>query len=68
MDIGENLRRLRERKGYTQGQLAELVDRSRPLVNQWECGTKTVPSALLPVLGNVLDCTVDDLLAENKDD
>ena len=65
MDIGKNLKTLRERKGYTQEQLAKLVDRSRPLINQWEHGTKTVPSALLPIIGSVLDCTVDELLADD---
>ena len=38
MSIAQNIRRLRERKGVTQEELAKAIGMSRPAVTQWETG------------------------------
>lgn len=57
----------RNDKGLTQGELAKLVDVSRPHINDWE-NRKYMPSAfMLCNLADIFDCTVDELLGRTSD-
>lgn len=63
MSVGENIRRLRRTKDYTQEQLASRVGVSQTMIAQIERGTK-IPTILLGRdIASVLECTLDDLIA-----
>ena len=59
-----NIKRYRERAGMTQNDLAQLLRLNQKAVSQWETG-ETMPSAdKLPALARALDCTIDELFAD----
>ena len=62
MNIGETIRHLRRERDITQEVLAEYLGVSSKAVSQWEC-SRTMPDiAQLPVLANVFEVTIDELL------
>ena len=59
------IERMRKKKGISQAELAKQIDVAQSNVSQWETG-KAFPSAeKLPMLSNILDCTIDDLFKNN---
>ena len=59
--LGNRLRELREAKGLTQAQLADLIGVSRKTVNTVENGV-FVPSTVVALkLAGALGCTVEEL-------
>lgn len=62
MNLGLNIKNLRLAKGMTQEELAEYTGVSSRAVSRWENG-KTYPDiSLLPILANIFEVTVDELL------
>lgn len=55
------IRAYRERRGYTQRELAGVVGVSEVTVFQWENGSRTPSSRILPALSSALGCQIDDL-------
>lgn len=55
------IRAYRERRGYTQRELAGVVGVSEVTVFQWENGSRTPSSRILPALSTALGCQIDDL-------
>ena len=62
MQIGDNVRRFRKKKGITQEELAEQINVGRTMVVRIETGTKVPPLLIAAKIADVLGCTVDDLL------
>ena len=59
--LGNRLRELREAKGLTQAQLADLIGVSRKTVNTVENGV-FIPSTVVALkLAGALDCAVEEL-------
>lgn len=66
MSIGANIRRIREEKGITQVELAEMAGTSQPYLNRIEM-EKQVPSAkVIVAAAKAFGCLVDDLLKEDE--
>ena len=65
--FSENLRRLRQAKGYTQEQVADHLGVSPQSVSRWECGTTFPDILLLPAIAEHYCVTVDDLFREGVD-
>ena len=64
MAFAENVKRLREAKGLTQAELANLVEVSQPTVAQYEKGLK-VPTIITGVLlAKRLNTTCEKLVNE----
>ena len=63
----ENLRRLRKAKGLTMKELGEMVDVSESMIQMVETGKRKPSFELLLKLGEVLGCSVDDLVREQKE-
>lgn len=62
MNIGENIKKLREKKNIKQAELAEKTGVTQAMICQIERGTKN-PSLQVGVdIAKVLDCTVEELL------
>ncbi len=60
---GETIRALREKKGYTQKTLAELLQVSDKAVSKWETGRGLPDITLLEPLGAALGVSVAELLS-----
>ena len=65
MSIGQNVKRLREEKGLTQVQLAEEVGIGRSYLCRIERDSATLNLNLATVIADKLDCSVEDLAAQN---
>ena len=63
--FSNNLRRLRQAKGYTQEQTADQLGVSPQSVSRWECGTTFPDIMILPAIAELYCVTVDDLFREN---
>ncbi len=62
MNIGLNIKKLRLTRGMTQEELAEYTGVSSRAVSRWENGITFPDISLLPVLANIFEVTVDELL------
>jgi transcriptional regulator with XRE-family HTH domain len=59
--LPDALRFLRERRGWSQEQLAEAMGTRRPVVSAWECGTKSPSLEALGSLAEALELDLGDL-------
>ena len=59
---GETIRALREKKGYTQRQLGELIMVSDKAVSKWERGDSLPDVVMLKTIADLYGMRVDDLL------
>lgn len=55
----------RKKAGLTQMQVANALGITDAAVNQWEKGKTFPKTELLPKLAKLLNCTVDELLADD---
>ncbi|MDE7364508.1 MAG: helix-turn-helix domain-containing protein [Ruminococcus sp.] len=62
MSLGENLKNIRLERGFTQEQLASVVDVNRVNLAKYENGTKVPSVAVLIEIANALECSIDGLL------
>ena len=66
MDFGEKIKELREAKGMTQQNLADLLFVTRQTVSRWEGGSRYPDLVTAKNLADILDTTVDALMADDK--
>ena len=62
MNIGANLRRLREAVNMSQGELAQKVNVSQSMICQIERGSKSMTISLGAEIASVLGCELQDLI------
>lgn len=62
--VGDNIKRLRTNKGWTQEQLAEKVDRTRSTVTQWESGWSKPHMNTVELLAQIFEVTPADIVGE----
>lgn len=67
MEIGSQIKRLRQRRGITQEALAQHFGISAQAVSKWERGTAAPDIALLPQLSAYFGVTIDELFALSDD-
>ena len=65
--FGENLRRLRIAKNYTQEQAAQLLHISPKSLSRWECGSTMPDVMILPEIARLYGVLVDDLYKESPE-
>lgn len=58
VELGQRLRRARERIGMSQEALAEAVERDQKAVSEYENGKRKLPAAELPTFARVLGIPV----------
>ena len=72
--LNDNLKRIRQKKGFTQEELAARVNVVRQTVSKWEKGLSVPDADLLQSLADVLEVSVSELLGaaaiepENRDE
>lgn len=59
-----NIKQIRADNKMTQEQLAEVLEIDRSTVAKWENGSAMPRAKMLSKLAELLNCTVDDLLAD----
>ena len=64
--LGERIRILRKKKGYSQEQLARKLHVTQGAVSQWEKNITTPAADQLKSLAEIFDTTVDSLLDEEQ--
>ena len=57
-----NIKHIREKKNFSQNQLADLVGVDRSAIAKWETGKAKPTADNLLKLAEVLDCSIDELL------
>lgn len=62
MSFAENLKQIRKQNGYSQEELAELLDVSRQAVGKWEQGQGYPEVEKLLLLSKKLNISLDDLM------
>ncbi len=62
INIGLNIKKLRLSKGMTQEELAEYTGVSSRAISRWENSITFPDITLLPILANIFEVTVDELL------
>ncbi len=64
VDIGKNIRRLRQEKGITQTELAQKLGVTCQAVSKWETSVNFPDIALVPRIAELLGVTIGELFAE----
>ena len=59
------IKALREAKGYSPGELAQMMGVSRPAVVKWETGKSSPRSDKLPLLAQILGVEVGQLYTQH---
>lgn len=65
MTFGEKLSKLRREHGYTQEQLADVLDVTRQSISKWESNISYPETEKLVRIGKLFDCSMDYLLNED---
>ena len=60
-----NLKKYREKKGYTQEAVAVSIGVSQQCIDHWEHGRREPNITKLKKLAKLFGCTIGDLLAED---
>jgi transcriptional regulator with XRE-family HTH domain len=64
VELGNRITTLRKLKGYSQEELSQLINISRPSLTQIELGKRNITAIELSILSQKLDVSLDNLLAE----
>lgn len=67
MEIGNQIKQLRQRRGITQETLAQQFGLTAQAVSKWECGSAAPDIELLPALSAYFGVTIDELFALSDD-
>lgn len=62
INIGENIKKLRNEKDVTQEQLAEFLNISNVAISKWERGETFPDISLLPIIAKYFNVTIDALI------
>ena len=65
--LGTNIREFRLKKGYTQEQLAYELGVSSQTISRWENGTTYPDIVMLPMIAELFDTSIDNLMGYAKE-
>ena len=65
MNLGNNIKQLRQQKNMTQEQIAEKLGVTYQAVSKWETNANTPDISLLPAIASLLGVSIDALFADN---
>lgn len=64
--LGENIKTLRKRKGYSQETMAQQLNIVRQTLSKWEKGISVPDADMLTKIADLFEVTVEDLLGGNN--
>lgn len=56
------IKKMREKRGLTQKELAELIKKKQQHISRWETGLHKPTIEVLKELADILNCQIDDLI------
>lgn len=65
MDFGRNLKRKREERNLTQGEVAERISDTQQNVSSYETGYKVPSVRVLIAAADLFGCTTDELIGRS---
>jgi UDP-N-acetylglucosamine 1-carboxyvinyltransferase len=65
--IGDIIRALREQKGLTQRELAQMLGSKQPYINRIEQGKQSISIRQLHKIASALDCYLDIRITSRKE-
>ena len=65
ISIGQKIRTIRKRKGFTQAMLAEVIGRSPTYISYIESGFKSMSLETFVLIANALNATADEILEDS---
>jgi len=68
MELGERIKRLRQERGWSQGQLAEKVNVHQKQISGYERNTHSPSTDLLVRIAQALNVSLDYLVFEGRED
>ena len=68
MDLGKQIKALRQSRGLTQEQLAEKMDVSVQTISRWEKSVNYPDITMLPILASSFNVATDYLLCVNENE
>lgn len=60
--VGLKICKLRKTAGYSQEKLAQMLHISAQAISKWENGHTLPDTSLLPMLSQIFECTIDDII------
>ena len=66
--LGDELKRLRKQRGFTQGQLGEAFGLSQATIASWENGTRQPTTDFIPTIAEFFGVSADSLLGMGTDE
>lgn len=64
MSVGKNIKRLRNRVGKSQQEIADLLDIDRKTYAKWEAEMCEIKSNYIPQLADIFEVEINDLFKE----
>lgn len=64
--IGENIRKRRTMAGMSQAEFATIMKVDQSAVSLWESDKTNPVASKIPVIAEVLGCTINDLFSSEK--
>ena len=68
VNIGDNLRKIRNRKNISQQEIADFLDVDRKTYVSWENGMADIKCSYIPMLAEFLHVEINDLFREKSAD
>lgn len=65
INLGQRIASLRKQQGYTQAQLAEMLNVKQYVIASYETGRRRASAALLPNIAQSLGVSVEELIGVN---
>ena len=65
--IGDNIKRLRQQKNMTQGELAEAIHVKRQTVSSWEVNRTEPNIGIVELIASALGCKKSDIIGRDVD-
>lgn len=65
MTFYENLRVIREDRGFTQKQIAEILETTQQYYSDYECGKRDIPIRVYITLSNFYNVSIDYLAGQS---
>lgn len=65
MYLAQNLRYLREQKGFNQKELSDVLGMSQAAIGNWESGSRTPEIETIIELAKLFDVTIDEIVLKN---
>lgn len=65
INVGKNLKKIRENKGFSLLSIGRFIDKSEEDIKNFELGILPIPSDILEILSILYNCSIEKILETN---